>query len=511
MVYAMGPDDELDSMSVGMITNNKIPGLMKAVFTQMDTNKFIKYNVSSKIPVKQFFSAPINKKRLLGVCRGIADAMLSAEEYMIDPSTVVIDLEYMFADVSTGETTLICLPILQRNPQSVDLGGFFKNLIFTTQFDQTEDCGYVAKIINYLNSAATFSVEQFRKVLNEIDTAPRSVPATAAGSAGPGASDTKQGKTGREKKQPVPQPVPSAAPAPAPKPPVTPPKSFTAPVPPTPQQHPAQRPSSGGVPQPAQPQATGEKMSLFYLLQHYNKENAAAYKAQKEQKKSGQAAPTAPKKATKAPKQSKPTKAAKQQKGPSFAIPGQSDVPVSPVAPAAPPAPMSSPAPVAPTPSAPPVSGTPAAVASNPAGAPAPFPVGSQIVQNDDDFGGTVYLPHGILDDSATVIMGQGDPSRQIVPHLIRRHNNEKIPITKPIFRLGRDEEFNDYAIVDNVFVGHSHCHIISRDGKYFVVDDNSKNRTSVDGTYAAPGQEVRLVHGCTICIANEEFEFRLY
>ena len=73
LVYSVAEDEQLDSMSVGMITNNKIPGLVMAVFTQMDTKKFVKYNVSSKIPVKQFFPGPINKKRLLGICHGIVD------------------------------------------------------------------------------------------------------------------------------------------------------------------------------------------------------------------------------------------------------------------------------------------------------------------------------------------------------------------------------------------------------------------------------------------------------
>lgn len=490
LVYTMGPDEELDSMSVGMITNNKIPGLVKAAFTQMDTQKFIKYNVSSKIPVKQFFSAPINKKRLLGVCRGIVDAMLSAEEYMIDPNMIIIDTEYMFADVSTGETTLICLPILQGNPQSIDLGAFFKNLMFTTQFDQTENCGYVAQIINYLNSAATFSVEQFRNVLNEISVAPQSTPVGSARSAYPGAVDAKQEKPKREKKQPAVQPAPAPQP-PAPR---------TPPAPPVPQR-PVQKPAPSAVPQPAQPQDTGKKMSLFYLLQHYNKENAELYKAQKAQKKGGQAAPVpapaVPQKAAKAPK---------HKKAPGFAIPGQPEVPADPLE-----VPIPIPTPPAPQAAVPSVSPAPVAVAPNPAEVPAPFPAGSQQGQSTDDFGGTVILSAGSLDDSATVLLGQGEPSRQIIPHLLRKRNNERIPITKTIFRLGRDVEFNDYAIVDNVFVGHSHCHILSRDGEYFVVDDNSKNRTSVNGTYVVPGQEVKLTHGSIICVANEEFEFKLY
>ena len=80
LVYAVDAEDTIDTMSLGMLTNNNIPGIAHAIFTQMDANKFIKYNVSAHISVKQFFSGPVNQKRLVGVFTGIVNAMLSAEE-----------------------------------------------------------------------------------------------------------------------------------------------------------------------------------------------------------------------------------------------------------------------------------------------------------------------------------------------------------------------------------------------------------------------------------------------
>lgn len=61
-------------------------------------------------------------------------------------------LEYIYTDVSTCETVVICVPTVIKAENQVDLGTFFKNIVFSTQFDQTENCDYVAKLINYLNS-----------------------------------------------------------------------------------------------------------------------------------------------------------------------------------------------------------------------------------------------------------------------------------------------------------------------------------------------------------------------
>ena len=109
-----------------MLTNNSIPGLTRALFTQMDEKRYIKYNVSSKVSMQQFFGGVVNRKRLLGVFNGITEGFLSAEDYMIDTSSIVLDPEYIFADVTTCAAALICLPIANAEGTEPDLGAFFK-------------------------------------------------------------------------------------------------------------------------------------------------------------------------------------------------------------------------------------------------------------------------------------------------------------------------------------------------------------------------------------------------
>lgn len=168
LVYEVNESDEIDSLSLGMLTNNKIQGLAQTLFTQMDETRYIKYNVSSKISVRQFFNGPVNKKRLLGVFNGIVDGLLSAEDYMIDSNAIVLDMDYIFADVSTCEATLICLPISNLEREKTDLGVFFKNIMVNTQFDSTENSDHVAKIFNFLNSSPAFSLADFKLLLEEI-------------------------------------------------------------------------------------------------------------------------------------------------------------------------------------------------------------------------------------------------------------------------------------------------------------------------------------------------------
>ena len=183
LVYKVKESDGVDTMSLGMLTNNKIPGLAQTIYSQQDEDRFIKFNVSSKISVSQFLTGPVNKKRILGVFDGIVTALLSAEDYMLDSRKVLLDLSYIFADVSTCDTVLVCLPVDCAEIPEMELKNFLKSIMFSTQFDQTENCDYVAKIINYLNGAETFHLLDFKKLLNELEINPQetiSAPKKAA-------------------------------------------------------------------------------------------------------------------------------------------------------------------------------------------------------------------------------------------------------------------------------------------------------------------------------------------
>ena len=129
-------------------------------------------------------------------------------------------------------------------------------------------------------------------------------------------------------------------------------------------------------------------------------------------------------------------------------------------------------------------------------------------------------LPDKDLDDNNNKGKNKGKPTKfsfedfpkkHLTPYLIRRKNNERIPIDKKIFRLGRDQESVDYAIVQNKFISHNHCRIITKDDEYFIVDDNSKNRTFIDGVAIKSYIKIKISHGQIIKLADEEFEFKLY
>lgn len=526
LVYAISEDDVVDTMSLGMLTNNRIPGLAATLFTQMDATKYIKYNVSSKVSVKQFFMGPVNKKRLIGVFNGIVDAMLSSEEYMIDVNTILLDLEYIFTDVSTCETTLICLPMQNANMAKNDLSTFFKNIMFSTQFDQTENCDHVAKIINYLNSTPVLSLVDFKGLLDNLNKAqgvaytpqPAAAPVQQPQPVQPQQAPVapQQPQTSGQGYVPNPAPV-QQAPKPVASQPTPSPQANRQPVPNVPPQNakPAGMnipPAAKAAPQPKQAASNGQgvpaekPMSMMNLLMHYNKENAQLYKEQKAAKKAADAAAkAAPQPAQ--PKQNVPAPNA------GFAIPGQPTPAPQAMAASAPKAAQQSvpkQAQMAPQPAPAPKaaqSPVPAAMPVQPQQINA-YPGNAMPQTQSANFGETTILGGGGIGE--TTVLGVSAMNVEAKPFLIRTKNNEKIPLDKPVFRIGKEKSYVDYFIGDNTAISRSHANIVSRDGEYFVVDTNSTNHTYLNGQMLASNVETKITSGAKIRLANEDFEFKI-
>ena len=541
LVCELDSNDQLDNLTLGMLTNNHINGLAPVLYTEMDGQRFLKYNISAKVAVNQFFSGSMNKQRAMQAFQSILNALCSADEYMIDQNCFSVNPDHVFLNVSNCEAALVCIPVDNARNINAETAALFKQIVFNTQFDPNEDSGYITQMISYLNSGTNFTVYGFRdlvqrlasgaaspaQVTPQVQSAPiqqskPAVPPVSSFDSTISIDDMPASMGGR---QPVP-PVQGGAPVvnqqPAqPQPqirrpvPVQPPQpqvnrqpqpQVQRPVQSQPQvQRPVQAPilnvqkppvqsnpgfaipgQSGpgfAIPgqnnseakqsvtqqaqQPTQPPADAQgekKMSFFGLMMHYNKENAAIYKAQKESGKGKAKEKSA--KQHKAPKQPKAQTAIPQQQGA-------------------------------------PLGGTPA---QQPFGGQQPGyrpPVAPIPVQNS--FNETTVL--SAIGGETTVLNEVAGPSD---PYLTRIKSGERVYINKPVFRIGKEKSYVDYFIPDNTAISRSHCNIHTENGEYFIEDTNSTNHTYINGKIINSNVKVKLSNGDKVRLANEDFTFSI-
>lgn len=127
------------------------------------------------------------------------------------------------------------------------------------------------------------------------------------------------------------------------------------------------------------------------------------------------------------------------------------------------------------------------------------------VVLNEDN--GTVVLN----EESGTVILDESAyPEETAYPKLIRRGTGEEVFIDKPVFRIGKEEGVVDYLIPDNPTISRSHADIISRNGRYYLYDNNSTNRSYVNNIIVESLKNIEIYDGTVIRLSDEEFEFRI-
>lgn len=560
LVCEMDTAEQIDSLTLGMLTNNHIAGLAPVLYTEMNGQKYLKYNISAKVSADQFFSGSMNKQRALTAFQNILSAICSADEYMIDQNCFSVAAEHIFLNVSSCETALICIPVTSDKDINADMAALFKKIMFSTQFDNSEDASYITQLITYINSGASFSVYGLKDLVSKLQSGVyTSIPTPS-----PAPSVQPQVNV-----PPVQQPVTHMAPA----------SSFDstisiddmpamiaqkqaqsmqpAPQMPSPVQTARpQTPVTPSVPpvRPVQPQVPPQTMPpMGRPINNIN--NGAPDQNNK--------APQSMVKPQQPPVQQKPPVMQKPpvQNGPGFAIPGQ---PMGGVA-----KPQSTPAPVQKQQSKveatgekkmsflgllshynkenaelykkqkeaakakktaesakpvqksvqPPVGAIPGGIPGQqppiqrpPMETPAQQqftppqyqpPVQPVPVQNS--FNETTVLTPAMMGGETTVL--SVNPTLPN-PTLTRAKTGEKISINKPVFRIGKEKSYVDYFIADNTAISRSHANIHTENGEYFIEDTNSTNHTYINGKLINSNVKTKLVSGDKVRLANEDFTF---
>lgn len=101
------------------------------------------------------------------------------------------------------------------------------------------------------------------------------------------------------------------------------------------------------------------------------------------------------------------------------------------------------------------------------------------------------------------------DDIKIVKAFLVRVITNEVIPIDKSIFKIGRSKESSDYYISGNNKISRQHASIITREGAYYLLDNQTINSTRLNGIYLNPNEEKLLKNGDIIKLANEDFIFQ--
>lgn len=445
--------DELSSFQAKMLENNDIPCLLPMRSRSMNGVYCLDYDITGKNRlVDALESRQIRGEKAKKVLWDLLEGLLGTEEYFLTYAQCVLDLQYIFYS-DNEELGLVYLPLKDVEITNQDtVKDLFQDLLVNYLSEENEQ--FFMDLLRYV-SRRDFSVPGLYKLVKDaVET-----PAVAVQQP---AQTTAERPAGLFNKPAIPTPAPALAQE----------QDFKT-------RKLFDRPEPKATPAPAAPVTPPPMASAGFAIPG-----------------AGPAIPPAA-----------PAPAAKpeKEKKPLFSFGGGSKK-EKPAAPATPPPmvmpgmPPAAPTPAAPAPAPQKQKGGLFGGKSASAPAPAPTPAPTPATPATDQWRGTVMMSNDVGSGKTIMLGGGGN-----FPFL--RHAGNTINLDHFPFVIGKQNA--DYVISKGV-ISRTHATIISRDGSYFVKDENSSNHTYVNGVQIPPFTEREIVSGDRIRLADEELEFNV-
>lgn len=166
LVQKVGNLSELDNVTIGMLENNEIKGILPFFLIQENNSIELKYDISGYEPVKSKYAGKVNKAKLLNLLKAICNVYETCENYMIDSSQLILDHSCIFVDKRNETIQFILNPLITSEQNTNDK---LREMILTLDFDRGEDCTYVAELLQYFNRNTVFSLNEFSAMISDID------------------------------------------------------------------------------------------------------------------------------------------------------------------------------------------------------------------------------------------------------------------------------------------------------------------------------------------------------
>lgn len=101
---------------VKMLYNNVIPGVINLELRNIDNRIMYYYDISGKQSlINLFIKTVINFDKVKGLISGIIEAIDKSFEYLLEEDDFVLQPEYIYMDITTGQVSLCYLPGYEQN------------------------------------------------------------------------------------------------------------------------------------------------------------------------------------------------------------------------------------------------------------------------------------------------------------------------------------------------------------------------------------------------------------
>lgn len=165
LIYYVAENEKIDNVSIGMMSNNDIKGLLPIDIIMHDSMTEFKYKTEKLKNLDEYLSEELTKEDLLNVFENICKVVTDIEEYMLGEAQLILENKYIFTD--NGNIKMILLPLYDRR-NNLGILEFFKNLLLYMMVKNNKAANFAADVSRQLSDEESFSIEKFLQLISQI-------------------------------------------------------------------------------------------------------------------------------------------------------------------------------------------------------------------------------------------------------------------------------------------------------------------------------------------------------
>ena len=165
LIYNVDEDEKIDNVSIGIMRNNDIKGLLPIDIIMHDSITEFKYKTEKLKNLDKYLSEELTKEDLLNVFENICKVVTDIEEYMLGEAQLILENKYIFTD--NGNIKMILLPLYNRR-NNLSIHEFFKNLLLYMMVKNNKAANFAADISRQLSDEESFSCNKFLQLVSQI-------------------------------------------------------------------------------------------------------------------------------------------------------------------------------------------------------------------------------------------------------------------------------------------------------------------------------------------------------
>lgn len=164
--------EEIKQYQIKMLENNKLDLLLPLSVQRINDDWKLFYNITSKIPLSRVLERkPIKQDAFLHIMLQIIKLISELKDYLLDLSSVVFDISYIFCDPSKLDLYFLYIPTEIFEDEQDKLKSFLKKLLVEDMNFMEDSSGVILKRFLEVLKEDNFSIEQLLHCISGEETA----------------------------------------------------------------------------------------------------------------------------------------------------------------------------------------------------------------------------------------------------------------------------------------------------------------------------------------------------